>query len=298
MQMSELSEPLALSVVVPCYNGEATIAELLDSLASQTWSKPWEVVISNNASTDNTLAIIEKYKSRIPGLRVVDASARQGQPYALNVGVEAAKAENVAICDADDVVGEGYIAAIGEALEKHNFVACRLDVKKLNPGWLVEGRKFPQDKELQKYYYPPFMYHAGGGTIGLKRSIWLDAGGMDEALPYLHDTDLCWRLQMAGTRLEFVPEAVIHTRLRHSLKGIYKQACSWGEYNVILYKRYLPHGMPKISPRMALGAWQQLLRTLPRYRRMDMTNRAQFVWSFAWRVGRLKGSLKHGIFAL
>lgn len=297
-QMCEPSERVQLSVVVPCYNGAETIAELLDSLANQTWSKRWEVIVSNNGSTDSTLDIIERYKGRIPGLRVADASKRRGQPYALNVGVEAAAAENIAICDADDVVGDGYVRAIGEALERHDFVACRLDVKRLNPSWLIDGRKFPQDKELQKYHYPPFMAHAGGGTIGVKRSLWLAVGGVDEALPYLHDTDLCWKLQLAGTRLEFAPEAVIHIRLRHSLKGIYRQASSWGEYNVILYKRYRPFGMPKLSPREGLAAWRQLLRTLPRYWRMDMMNRAQFVWSLAWRIGRLKGSVKHRVVAL
>lgn len=296
--MDQVSGPVQLTVVIPCYNGAETIGESLEALANQTWSKPWEVVVANNGSTDNTLEIVEKYKGRIPNLRVVDASKRKGQPYALNVGVEAAAAENVSICDADDVVGDGYVRAIGEALEKHDFVACRLDMTKLNPSWLIEGRKFPQDTEVQRYYYPPFMAHAGGGTIGFKRSLWLAVGGVDEALPYLHDTDLCWKIQLAGTPLDFAPEAVIHTRLRHSLKGIYRQACSWGEYNVILYKRYRPFGMPKLSLRTGLSAWLQILRTLPKYWSMDMVNRAQFTWSLAWRIGRLKGSLKHRVVAL
>jgi len=292
------SQGIELSVVIPCYNGAATIGELLEALANQEWSKPWEVVVANNGCTDNTLDIVAQYKSRIPNLRVVDAAQRRGQPYALNVGVEAAASPNIAFCDADDVVGEGYVAAIGEALEKHDFVACRLDVKKLNPGWLTANRTFPQATEVQRYYYPPFMAHAGGGTIGLKRRLWQQVGGVDETLPYLHDTDLCWKLQLAGTTLEFTPNAVIHTRLRHSLKGIYRQACCWGEYNVILYKRYRPFGMPKLSPKTGIAAWLRLLRTLPAYWRMDLGGRAQFIWGLAWRIGRLKGSVKQRVFAL
>jgi glycosyltransferase involved in cell wall biosynthesis len=291
-------ESLHLSVVIPCYNGGATIGEQLEALANQRWSKPWEVVIANNGCTDNTLEIVDGYKGRIANLRVVDASKRRGQPYALNVGVEAAASENVAICDADDVVGEGYVAAIGEALEKYDFVACRLDMIKLNPSWLTATRKFPQDTEIQKYSYPPFLAHAGGGTIGLKRRLWLAVGGVDESLPYLHDTDLCWKLQLSGTSLGFVPDAVIHTRLRHTLKGIYGQARSWGEYNVILYKRYQAYGMPKLSRKAGIKAWLQLLRDLPGYRTMDLNRRAQFVWMLAWRVGRLRGSVKNGVFAL
>ena len=296
--MSNSDQKIDLSLVIPCFNGEHTIGELLEALANQTWSKPWEVVIANNGSTDNTLEVVAKYQGRIPNLRVVDASQRRGAPHALNVGVQAAVGANIASCDADDVVGDGYIQAIGEALQKHDFVACRLDVRKLNPTWLIAGRKFPQETDVQKYSYPPFLAHAGGGTIGLKRRLWQAVGGVDETLLYLYETDLCWKLQLAGTPLEFVPAAVIHIRLRHTLKGIYVQACSWGEYNVILYKRYRPHGMPRLSRRAGLAAWRQILRVLPRYRRMDLSSRAQFVWSLAWRIGRLKGSLKHWVFAL
>jgi hypothetical protein len=92
-------------------------------------------------------------------------------------------------------------------------------------------------------------------------------------------------------------EAVIHTRLRHSLNEIYRRACSWGEYNVILYKRYRNHGMPRLARKAGLSAWRHILRSLPTYWRMDF-NRAQFIWSLAWRIGRLKGSLKHRAFAL
>lgn len=64
-------------------------------------------------------------------------------------------------------------------------------------------------------------------------------GGFDESLPYLHDTDYCWRIQLAGTELHFVPEAVVHIRTRHTLPGIFRQARNWAEYNVLMYKRYL-----------------------------------------------------------
>src|SRR5271167_1772279 len=99
-EMSQVNEPVQLSVVIPCYNGAETLGELLEALASQTWSKPWEIIVANNGSTDSSLDIVASYKRRLPNMRVVDASKRQGQPYALNVGVEAAAAENVSICDA------------------------------------------------------------------------------------------------------------------------------------------------------------------------------------------------------
>ena len=118
-------------LVIPCYNGADTLGVQLEALANQHWPEPWEVIVLDNRSTDGSRQIAERYKERLPKLRVVDASARQGQPFALNVGVEAATGEAVAFCDADDEVSSGWVAAMGEALSRHDFVACSVDIEKL-----------------------------------------------------------------------------------------------------------------------------------------------------------------------
>src|SRR3989304_266879 len=61
---------------------------------------PWEVVISDNESSDDLRRIVRLFESRLPGLRVSDASDRHGRAHARNVGVEAAKHEAVAPVDA------------------------------------------------------------------------------------------------------------------------------------------------------------------------------------------------------
>lgn len=130
---------MKLSVIIPCYNGANTIADQLEALANQEWSEPWEIIVADNRSTDNSMAIVKQYQERLPNLRIVDASARQGQPYALNCGAEAAVGESLAFCDADDVVGPCWLVAMGQALSKYDFVACRFDTEKLNPPWLSKA---------------------------------------------------------------------------------------------------------------------------------------------------------------
>src|SRR5262249_43920915 len=151
----------------------STIGVQLEALAKQRWHEPWEVIVADNGSTDESLAIVERYKAGIPNLRVADASARRGQPYALNVGARAATGCSLAFCDADDEVAEGWIAAMGNALSKYDFVASCIDTEKLNAPWLAEvSRNHPQRNGLlQKASYPPYLPHAGGGTIGVKRNL-------------------------------------------------------------------------------------------------------------------------------
>lgn len=293
-----MMNPMRLSIIMPCHNAASTIGEALDALARQEWEKPWEILVVDNRSTDGSSEIVERYRARMPNVRLIHAYACQGQPYALNVGVDCAAGESVALCDADDVPGDGYVPAIGEALEKFDFVACRIDLLKLNSASLAAARGFPQYSGLQNFSYPPFLPHAGGGTLGVKRRLWQWVGGVDPSLPVLHDTDLCWKLQLAGIPLTFLPHAVMHVRLRHDARGNLRQAASWGAANVALYTRYRKHGMPRLTIRGGFSAWLQLLRQARHYRRMDPGKQAAFMWQLGWRYGRVKGSIRQRVFAL
>lgn len=287
---------MKLSVIIPCYNAADTIATQLAALASQRWSEPWEVIVSDNGSTDELMAIVEQYREQLPNLRIVDASARRGQPYALNVGARAATGDALAFCDADDEVAPGWVAAMGEALSKYDFVAGRLETEKLNKSWVQKARRGLQQDGLQAYKYPSYLPHAAGCSLGLKRSLYEAIGEFDESLPLLHDTDYCWRVQLAGTELHFVPNAVVHYRFRNTLSGVYRQARGYAEYNVLLYKRYRPLGMPELSWKTGVKAWVRLLRRLSRIRSKE--GLARWVWQSGWCMGRLQGSIKHRVFAL
>jgi glycosyltransferase involved in cell wall biosynthesis len=287
---------MKLSVIIACYNGADTIATQLEALADQRWPERWEVIVVDNRSTDRSMAIVEGYRNRLPNLRIVDAWDRQGQAYALNVGVRNSTGEALLFCDADDQVAPGWLAAMGRALSEHDFVACRFDTDRLNAPWVAQSHPNPQRDGLNRYRYPPYLPHAGGCGLGVRRSHHEAIGGFDESIPIVQDTDYCWRLQRAGIELHFVPDAVLYVRYRSTLRGLYRQARGYGMGNVLLYKRYRPLGMPPLARKDGVAAWRKLLWTLPRIR--GKAAFARWTWDFAWRVGRLEGSIKYRVFAL
>lgn len=87
---SNFTQKTQLSVIIPCFNGADTIALQLEALLLQQWSSSWEIIVCNNGSTDNSVAVVEQYKAKLPNLRIVDASAKRGVAYVRNVGIEAA----------------------------------------------------------------------------------------------------------------------------------------------------------------------------------------------------------------
>lgn len=115
-----MSEPAPLvSVIVPCYNEQATIGLLLDALYRQTYPRErMEVVIADGRSEDGTREVIAAWTAAHPDLtvRVVD-NPRRVIPAGLNAALAAARGEVIVRMDAHAVPAEDYVARCVAALE-------------------------------------------------------------------------------------------------------------------------------------------------------------------------------------
>lgn len=260
-----------LSVIIPCLNAEHTLATQLDALVAQQWCKPWEVVLADNGSTDRSVEIARRYATRL-NIRVVDASARKKQCfYARNVAVRAAAAERLAFADADDEVCPGWVAAMGEALAQHDFVAGRPCFDRFNTREEVE--KF---SHLWKdgLYTRQFLPHAGAGNIGIRRSVHDAIGGFDESLPRFGDGDYSWRLQLAGYKIHYEPTAMYQyriARVKPSLASLFRRAWTAPAADYWTYKKFRSIGVtqdmivpPNRTLKKSLTRWARCLQALPR----------------------------------
>jgi GT2 family glycosyltransferase len=288
---------MKLSVVIACYNGADLIGNQLQALANQSYLGSWEVIVSDNGSTDESPRIVREFAEKMDNLRLVDASDRRSRAHARNVGVAAASGNAVLFLDHDDEVSPGYLSAMSAALSEHDFVAGRLETTKLNPAWVQKARgRHPQTEGLMPYRYPPFLPHAGGCTLGFKRDLYEMVGGLDEGFATLDDTDFCFKAQLKGVSLHFVSDAVLHYRHRQTMRQLFRQASEYAEENVKLYKEYRHQGMPELHLRQGLHHWKRLLKSSVRVR--DKGDLAGLVWGLGWRVGRVKGSVKNRVVAL
>jgi glycosyltransferase involved in cell wall biosynthesis len=285
-----------LSVVIPCLNGAATIGETLESLASQSWDGEWEVLVADNGSDDGTAEVLERYRARLPSLRVVDASQRRGQSYAMNTGAAAAAGEWLAFCDADDVVGEGWLEAVTRALEQHELIAYAQEEARLNPPWLQESRERIFTSSLPTTWFPPYVPFTGAGCMAMHRSVFAALEGFDETIS-LEDLDFCIRAHLKGIQLVLAPRAILHYRYRQSYGEIFRQARTYGLGIAAVQRRYKQPGdrFPKQRVWLLTG-WRPVLWRLPRaFRR---AHRAKIAWQLGWQLGRYQGSLRYRVLAV
>lgn len=102
-----------VSVVAPCYNGEAYISRFFDSILRQTYPDI-ELVLVNDGSTDATEEIVRSYADRFRGRGISFVYKKQenaGQAAALNNGLKSCSGEYILWMDADDALSSRYIQA-------------------------------------------------------------------------------------------------------------------------------------------------------------------------------------------
>lgn len=188
-----------ISVIVPAYNAEATVAASLDCIARQT-RQPMEVIVVDDGSTDRTAEIAHGYASRLPDLRVISV-ANGGASRARNLAIGEARGEIVAPIDADDLWHETYLAKLCGRLEQMGheaaFAYCfwrRIDlagrVRGPNDIVAVDGMSF--------YRLLAYNYVGNGSNCVFWRHRILEVGGYDETLPGTEDYHLQLRLAWSG----------------------------------------------------------------------------------------------------
>jgi glycosyltransferase involved in cell wall biosynthesis len=285
----------AVSVVMPVCNGAATIGQQLEGLAGQTYQGPWELVIADNGSRDETVVITRRWTNRIRRLSIVDAADRPGVSYARNVGCRNTDGEFLLFCDADDVVDSGWIAAMVASLQHHPIAGGRIDRTLLNDPVSTAARPGTTNSLLNSFGFLPYPLTA---NCGMRKEIWVELGGFDERYHYgSDDVAFFWRAQLAGYEVDFVPEAIVHYRLRSKIPDMAHQYYTYGKTHTMLYRDFATAGMPRLTITELCREWGWLIQHAP-----DLcgsrAHRAVLLTRLAMRIGRIVGSIQNRVIYL
>ncbi len=276
---------LRATVVIPVRNGADVIGIQLAALAAQSVDD-FEIVVSDNGSTDGTRDVALEWRDRLPHLRVVDSSERAGVSHARNVGARAAATDKVMFCDADDIACPKWVEAISEGLDRYDIVGGVLDTATLNPSQIHESVSEFNVVELPTALrYLPYAY---GGDMGVRKAVFDELDGFDVSYRGGHEeVDFCWRAQEAGYTIGLAPNAVLQYRLKDSVRGMIRQRYWFGRSNAQLQARFRRPGMPPFTLRRQIRILGSAALELPSA--LAHRNLSAWLVGMGWAVGRLVG---------
>lgn len=290
-----MKAPTLVSVVIPTYNAAGTIGAQLDGLAAQTYSDSFEVIVSDNGSTDGLADVIAAHP--LPHVRIVDSSDRKGASHARNAGAAAASGDFLAFCDADDRVHDGWLTALVRGAGEFDAVSGPVETTSLNSARVASWRPADRSDRLQET--PGFLSYGLSGNMGIWRDAFERVTGFDETLPVGEDADISWRIQLSGLTLGHVPEAVVAYRLRDSYKAAWRQSFAYGRVGPVLYRRFRKDGLKPTAPlHLALYIAGVIVRNPLLPQRITRLSTGGWLSYTAFLAGRIVGSFEERVYFL
>jgi len=269
---------MKVSVIVPVYNGESDLPDLIECLRSQTISpEEVEYFIVDNNSSDRTSEILQ---AATPFVTPLNEPKIQSSYAARNVGIRAAKGEILAFTDADCRPQPDWLEKLIAPFSKPEIGLSVGEVVAFPGETLFEKHADRRNILSQKYTLNhPFLPYGQTANLAVRRSLFDRVGLFRPYLTTAGDADLCWRvLQETEAKLEFVPEAIVKHRHRATLDELLSQMRRYGKAEVYLHEL---HGIdlspnPKTSDRAKIWA-RWFIKVLPTHLAKAIVNKADWV---------------------
>jgi GT2 family glycosyltransferase len=263
------SSPIAVSVVIPNWNGRRWLPECLAALAAQQLA-PEEVIVVDNGSGDGS---VDYLRERHPAVAVLELGGNTGFAHAANRGLRAARSELVALINTDVVLDADWIARMVAAIERDPqaaSVACKMlaladrrrvydagDILRRDGACEQRGRFGRDDGRWDE---PGEVFGACAGAALYRRDAVLGLGGFDERyFAYLEDVDLALRLRLAGWRCRYEPAVALHAGegSSHQLAGGHQRLVTRNTI-VLIAKCFPARWLPLVAYRQLGWAWHAL----------------------------------------
>jgi len=235
-----MSRMPSVSVILPVFNGAATIADTLRALLTQADPpQPLEIVVVDNGSTDATRDIVSSHSVTLL------EEATRGPSAARNCGLRYASGEVIAHLDADTLPTRRWLAELVAPFadaQVHIAGGHTITFRPTTPAQRYMSRSQVHDGEASARH--PVMPFVASLNMAVRRQSALAIGGWAEDMLTAEDVDFCHRiLQAFPSRIAYQPNALLFHRDRTTDEALVRQAWGYGQGAAQLYRRY-PHDLP------------------------------------------------------
>jgi len=205
--MQNKNKNIKFSIIIPVYNASGFIKDTLDSVKNQTY-KNYEVLVTNDGSTDNTEKVLEEYRSFNPEFPLyLNTQKNSGVSSARNNSVSRAKGNYVAFLDQDDLWFPEKLEKVAEVLSSNPDIDV-LYHEALIVGWR-KGNDYFKYGALKEPFYLDLLFNGNKisvSTATVKLEKLKKAGGFSKVYIYSEDYDLWIRLAKEGANFYYLPD--------------------------------------------------------------------------------------------
>lgn len=192
---------IKVSIVTVTYNSEATLITAMNSVLHQE-CKPYEYIIIDGNSTDNTVALAKSMKDEFDaaGINLIVVSEPDKGIYdAMNKGIKMASGDIVGMINSDDFYEKNAVRVVSEAYERTPFDLFYADVRMIKP----DGTSFVKHSRNRRYATSRDWNHP---TTFITKEIYNNYTYKNDTIH--DDYDLILRLKKAGVRVCVVNEVI------------------------------------------------------------------------------------------
>jgi len=282
-----------VSIIVPAYNAERTIAACVQSLLGLDYARErCEVLVVDNGSTDETATLAASYP-----VRVLSEPTR-GSYAARNRGAQHARGEILAFTDTDCVADRSWLTYLIAGFNDSEVACVAGEV--LSPPSATTIEEYARRRNLMsqvntmRHSYLPYPITA---NCAYRAEVFHRLAGFHGDMQSGGDADLAWRMQKdLSLKVAFIPQAVVTHYHRSSLRDLMAQASKYARGAMDLGRRH-GLGRPPLARRIAGIAATTLhaLAGVPlrwvRNGHRDTADWMEPVCDLAWRVGEVVGIL-------
>lgn len=221
---------LFVSIIVPCYNEEKTVANCVHGLMKQTYEN-YEVLLVNDGSTDGTekacMELASLYPQKVRAINKMNG----GKASALRLGLEHSIGEIIVTMDADSIFLPDALKNLVSSFDDPNIGAVGGNVRVANKDSFLgrnQAVEYLTGLAIQKraFAYLNCMQVIAGAIGAFRREVLIKVGGYSSDT-IVEDMDVTVSVLRAGHRVEYCGKAIAYTEAPANIKDFLKQRYRW-----------------------------------------------------------------------
>ncbi len=224
-----------ISVIIPAYNAEASIAGCIRALEDQTLSREsYEIIVVNDGSTDNTGNIARTY-----GIQVFDQE-NQGPAVARNEGVKRARGEIIVFTDSDCIADPHFLEEMTLPFSNSSVVGVKGAYRTRQTGIWARFAQVEFMERYSKLSRSESIDFVDSYAAAFRKMVFTQVGGFDAHFPVANneDVDLSYKIARLGHPMVFNPKAIVYHTHPDSMKIYLRLKFSRAYWRMLVYRKF------------------------------------------------------------